>query len=79
MHILELLPKKTAKYGPQIEFTTKHHMFSLKVYTSQENFTQPLVGMVVTFCKSGAGIKPYVCALALQGRGVWLLWRWVYW
>ena len=33
------------------EFTTKHSMFSLKVYPSPKHFTQPLVAMVVTFCK----------------------------
>ena len=50
-----LLPKKTEKYGPQMEFTIEHRMFSLKVYPSPENFTQPLVAMVMTFCMSGRG------------------------
>ena len=30
-------------------------MFSLKVYPSPENFTQPLVAMVMTFCMSARG------------------------
>ena len=34
LHFPELLPKKTAKYGPKIEFTSKHRMFSLIVYPS---------------------------------------------
>ena len=45
----------TQKYGPQIEFTTKQCMFSLKVYLSHENFTLPLVKMVVPFCISDSG------------------------
>ena len=53
LHFTDLLTKKTAKQGQQIEFTTKHRMFSLKVYPSPENFTQPLAVMVVTFSKSG--------------------------
>ena len=48
---------KNAKYGPQIKFTTKHSMFSLKVYPRPENFTQLLVAMVVTFCMSGGGVR----------------------
>ena len=32
--------KNTAQYGPQIEFMTKHRMFSLKAYPSPENFTR---------------------------------------
>ena len=31
---------------------TKHCMFSLIVYHTPENFTRPLVAMVVTFCMS---------------------------
>ena len=50
--LVALLIKNTAQYGQQIEFTTKYHMFSLKDYPSPENITQPLVGMVVIFCKS---------------------------
>ena len=34
LHFPKLLPKKTAKYGPQIEFMTKNIMISLKVYTT---------------------------------------------
>ena len=45
----KLLPKNTAKYGQQNKFMTKHRMFSLKVYPSNENYPQPLVVMVVTF------------------------------
>ena len=41
LHFTELLPKKTAKFGPQTEFTIKHRMFSLKVYPSAENFARP--------------------------------------
>ena len=32
-------PRNTAKYGPYIQFITKHHMFILKVYPSPEYFT----------------------------------------
>ena len=28
LHFQKLLPQKTAKYGPQIEFMKKHRMFS---------------------------------------------------
>ena len=56
----ELLAKKTAKDGPQMEFTTKHCMFSLKVYQSPENFTELMVAIVVTFCKSGPKPVPYI-------------------
>ena len=41
-----------------MEFMTKHHMFSVKVYPSPDNFTQPLVPMVVPFCMSGAVTRP---------------------
>ena len=34
------------------EFKRKHHMVSLEIYPSPENFTQPLVPMVVIFCMS---------------------------
>ena len=49
LHLPELLPQNTAQYRQQIEFTTKHCMFSLKAYLSPENFTQSQVAMVVTF------------------------------
>ena len=42
MHFQELLPMKTAKNLLQVKFMTKHHMFSGKVYSSPEHFTQPL-------------------------------------
>ena len=34
---------------------TKHCMFSLKAYPTPENFIQPLVAIVVTFCMPVAG------------------------
>ena len=52
LHFPELSLKKTAKFGTEIKFTTKHRMFGLKDYPSPENFTQLRVAMVVTFCKS---------------------------
>ena len=42
--------KNTENYGQQIEFMTKHRMFSLKVNPS------PLVTMVVPFCMSGTAL-----------------------
>ena len=54
LHFPEMLPKKTKKWSQQIEFMTKHRMFSLKVYLSPDNFTQAGLMMFVTFCKSAA-------------------------
>ena len=47
-------------------------MLSLNVYPSPENFTQPLVAMVVTFCKSDpmAPIPPYRVQWGKVVRGV---------
>ena len=42
MFTLKALPKPW-KFYTAAGFTTKHSMFSLKVYPSNENFTQPLV------------------------------------
>ena len=46
LHFPEVGPKKTEKYRP------RHRIFSLEVYPSPENFTQPLDVMVMTFSKS---------------------------
>ena len=56
MHFPELLPPKSAKYGPQIEFTTKHRRFGFKVYLISGNFTRLLL-MVVTFCMSASDTR----------------------
>ena len=50
-------PRNTAKYEPQIEFMTKHCMFSLQVYPIPEYFTQPLGAMGVTFCMSAERVS----------------------
>ena len=51
-----LLPDISKNFYPnrrQNEFTTKHCMCSLKVYSNPENFTPPLIVMAVTFRKCG--------------------------
>ena len=76
-------PRNTVKYGPQIEFMTKHNMFSWKVYPSPENFTQLLVKMVRTFYMSAEtltgvkGWKPVDVALWLSENGEGLLPPWL--
>ena len=62
-------PKKnTVKYGSQIEFMTKHSMFSVKVYPSPEIFTRPLVAMVMTLCMSDTYQRTYTAVVVVAGR-----------
>ena len=53
LHFSGLLPPENAKFGQQIEITTKNHMFSYKFYPNHGNFTPPWMVWMVTFSKSG--------------------------
>ena len=50
-------PPKNAKFGQQIEFTTKHRIFSYKCYQNPENFTPSRMVWMVTFWKSA--VQPH--------------------
>ena len=73
--IARTFTKINAKILQQITLTTKHCMFSYKVYPNPENLTPSRMMLMVTFCKSGSNemtqSPPKNIPLAEEASQIW--------